>query len=282
MKSWWIYVRERFPIPVYCLLIFGIVLSGMSLAPSHDGVRVFEVALALLIFFAELRLMDEQKDYQKDLIAHPERPLPRGVLDMPQVNRAILAMTVTMVALGALFNWMGAFLYWGVTLYLWLMYKEFYVGRWLSDRPILYAITHQLILIPLCLFAGVSVTATPIVSPQLFYYSVGVLGSFFTYEVCRKLDPLTHPILKTYLALYGPKGTSILVVGTSLVAALGAWRFGGGPILWPMEAMVLLSLSLLLLAPSKYKWVEGVATLSLLVHLYAGWLLSRFGGGAPS
>ena len=43
-----------------------------------------------MLFFAELRLMDELKDYEKDLIAHPERPLPRGLLSREEVRAAVL------------------------------------------------------------------------------------------------------------------------------------------------------------------------------------------------
>jgi 4-hydroxybenzoate polyprenyltransferase len=41
--------------------------------------------------------MDEVKDLAKDRIAHPERPLPRGLLTVREVERAIFLL------MGALF-----------------------------------------------------------------------------------------------------------------------------------------------------------------------------------
>ena len=80
-NPWLIYSKERFPLVTYLLLVGGITLSAQLLHSSAIDWKGFGVAsVALLLFFAELRLMDELKDYEKDKIAHPGRPLPRGLV----------------------------------------------------------------------------------------------------------------------------------------------------------------------------------------------------------
>jgi hypothetical protein len=274
MKRWQTYLKERFPFPVYLLLSCGIVASGAALSSGQDSGwhGSWNIAVGgLLLFFAELRLMDEYKDCEKDLIAHPERPLPRGLLDLDQVKRAIQILFVSMLAFGLYCFYVSGptagTLYFGFTLYLWLMFKEFYIGEALNRYPLIYAITHQIILIPLCLYAiamhGKSIDGLD------FAYAFSVLGSFFAYEVCRKLDPKAHPILKTYLSIYGAKKSILIVVALTLFAAYFAFQLGAHALLWPVEGLLLLSLPILLTQPAKYKLIEGAATLSLLFHLWA-------------
>jgi 4-hydroxybenzoate polyprenyltransferase len=261
LTRWREYAKERFPLLTYALLSGGIAASSAML--GGDGAFVGQAAstfVGVMLFFFTLRLMDELKDYEKDVVAHPERPLPRGVLERSDVAAAIRLLVFAMVVYGALLR-SPAYLV--VTAWLWLMYKEFYVGAWLARSPFLYAVTHQVILLPLAAFGAATRT------PALEGYAVTVLGAFFTYEICRKLDPKAHPVLKTYIEVYKHQKTLLLVLITTAVAALGAYRLGLWG-LWPVEALVPLSFLRLFKKPEGHKPVELLATLSLLVHLYAG------------
>ena len=276
MARWMTYIKERYPLPVYILLVSAISLSGFRLFGDQSIAyfRVFYVFICLLIFFAELRLMDELKDLDKDVIAHPDRPLPRGLLTTKEVRSAITLLMLLMLllaAFGIMFLSLHSGLLFGFTaFYLLLMYKEFYVGDWLSKRPLLYAITHQVILFPVIAFAVSSATPDASFSSPTFLLGLTGLGSFFAYEVCRKLDPDAHPILKTYLSVYGLAGTFIIVLAAVLVSAFSAYLMHWHLFLWPFEALLLLSFVFFLLKPKLFKLVEAMASLSLLVHLSAG------------
>lgn len=280
MSRWLTYVKERMPIPVYVLLGGGFAVSGMSLSPGP--LRAGPLLLGffgVFLFFALLRLMDELKDYDKDLLAHPERPLPRGLLAKGEVNRVIYGLSAAMIAYaalcGALVGWQSAALYLLITAYLWLMYKEFFVGKWLSARPFLYGATHQIIIVPICAFCVAVAAPAEALKAGSVGAAFAIAGAFFSYEICRKLDPKAHPALETYLSIYGARATFAFVgllccVAGAAAYALGAGSFPGvGKLLWPAEALVLSSFLLVFFAPQKFKLVEGVATLSLLLHLYA-------------
>lgn len=274
MAAWITYLKERFPLPVYVLLIGGFCLSGAYLMNQSIVAPEFTLSfIGLFLFFALLRLMDERKDYDKDLVAHPERPLPRGVLSIKQVDQAIIIMTWMMIAYSGMLYWVvnpvSSIVYGVITGHLWLMYKEFYVGDRLEKSPILYAITHQLIILPICLFCVIATQPSLWDQPITWYYGMAVLGAFFSYEVCRKLDPSAHPILKTYLYIYGPKGTTLLVIATTLVATVGAFGLDLHTTLLPFQILLVASLALLWVKPQAFKAVEGLATLSLLAHLWS-------------
>ena len=190
--------------------------------------------------------MDEFKDYEKDLVAHPERPLPRGILKPQQVENTIHGlvglMVVYAIATGLADNMISGVLYLGITVYLWLMYKEFYTAGGLANIAWLYGTTHQLILVLLCLFT-VTVAHPQMISDQLSWaFGFSVLGSFFSYEICRKLDPNANPILKTYLQMYGPQKTIFFVLCTSVVAFIADGYLHLGALLWPFQALVVLTL----------------------------------------
>src|SRR3569833_4369137 len=87
-SPWLAYIRQRYPLGVYVLLSSGYVLTGWSL--THAPLTALAVTYGLacfMLFFFTLRLMDELKDYDKDVIAHPERPLPAGLLTREQARR---------------------------------------------------------------------------------------------------------------------------------------------------------------------------------------------------
>lgn len=273
MKPWSIYLRERFPLPVYFLLSGGLALSGavMSGAEGHSPLSfetLFCLAYAMWVF-ATLRLMDELKDYDKDVIAHPARPLPRGVLSPQQVARAISVMMTVGWLLSSCFviiNMSSMWLASLTTAWLWLMYKEFYIGQALQKRPLIYAITHQIILIPFCLLMTSAIDSTTL------GWSLAVLGSFFTYEVSRKLDPKAHPILGTYLSVYGRQGTFIIVAILFAVSMIGARSIGFQMWMSPWSMLTLLAYALLWLRPSAFRAIEGAATLSLFFHIWSPFL----------
>lgn len=267
--QWLAYIRERYPVGVYILLSSGYVFTGWSL--THAKLSAAPVTLGLagfMLFFFTLRLMDELKDYDKDVIAHPERPLPRGLLTREQARGGINACMLVMLSLSALGALLvapacgGLFL--SISLYLWLMYKEFYIGQRLQQFPMVYAVSHQIIGIPMIFFATALFDTSVLCSTRTLAASLLTLGAFFTYEVCRKLDPQAHRVLKTYLSVYGRPRTVIIVLCAELVAAGAAWPLGVPALFWTVEALVIASF---VLPKERYKVTETLATLGLLVHL---------------
>lgn len=109
----------------------AVCLSG----PPSIALSVLAI-LASVIFMILARMMDELKDFEKDKIANPTRPLPRGLISPSEMNKGIFVVFVLlMIFTGGVFAYGGvlpASLLLASCLYLWLMYKEFYIGKgWL-------------------------------------------------------------------------------------------------------------------------------------------------------
>lgn len=275
MDRWIIYLKERFPLPTYVLLSLGFSISGAYLTQSHWQFKnLIASFIGLMLFFFELRLMDELKDYAKDQVAHPTRPLPRQLISVKEVRHCIHLIILSMLIYGLiiyiLLNPYAGILYSLISIYLWLMYREFYLGTWLSSRPFSYGLTHQIIIIPICLFCvSVHQQGNLLISSHMFAYCSCVLGAFFTYEICRKLNPQSHPILKTYLLVCGRTKTSLTVMILTLLAGASALGSGTEALLWPIEVCLIISLSSLFWWPERFKLTESLATLSLALHIWS-------------
>lgn len=275
LAAWQTFAKERIPLGSYMLLSSGIAISPALLATSDlSWMKMGFAVLGVLIFFIELRLMDEYKDQHKDKVAHPDRPIPRGLVSPQSLKGLIHIVYAGMLAFSIALSWISieAALWYGVTsLWLGLMYREFFIGKQLSRYPYLYAWSHQIILIFLVCFA------MGFWLPGYFHLNalnlgLLILGAFFAYEICRKLDPKAHKILGTYLVTYGKFKTFLMVASVLVFSTYGAWTLGFGWYLWPLQAGLLLSLSLLWTAPEKYKLVETLATINLIAHIWAGCL----------
>jgi 4-hydroxybenzoate polyprenyltransferase len=283
MKNWFIFIKERIPLIVYALLVGGIVSSSQIIAHQDFTAPYFALAFfGLFLFFAVLRMMDEVKDFDKDKVAHPERPLPRGVLSLENVLEAIKYLYGTMILIGIALTFImspyAGICYLVITFWLGLMYKEFFVPKWLNDRPLIYAISHQILMIAVAAFPAL-LSSKFEGSQNIFYLGLTMLGSFFTYEVCRKLDPKADPVLGTYLIIYGPFQTFLILLGCSTLAWFGAHMLNMSLFLIPLQFLVVLCYLLIFIKPEKYKGVEALATISLLCHLWCGPLSLLFNKG---
>ena len=280
MGAWMTFLKERLPLPSYLVLVMGLAISGSALGNASAAgrpavatwVATAIAAVGAFLFFAVLRIMDECKDYEKDRVAHPHRPLPRGLLAPEQVAGAVNGLAVAMLVFGVvvgLRNGPAGLGYLLVTGYLWLMYREFYAGAWLAQRPLLYAASHQIIILPLCYFCVLVFDPAAWRHLQPALLGITVLGAFFAYEICRKLDPQAHPLVQTYLSHYGRATTLVFALCTVALSALGALGLGLERMLWPLEGILTALLALLILSPNRYKIIEYGASVSLALHVWA-------------
>lgn len=157
-NRWWIYQQERFPVFGYGLLVAGFSLAVLHSAALLRGAgQIPNIAVLLVGFFSallcfvQLRIADEFKDYGDDLRYRPYRPVPRGLVRLPEL--AVLAGGAGVIQL-VLALWLAPLLVvvllvvWG---YLALMTKEFFIASWLKAHPLAYLGSHMLIL-PLLAF----------------------------------------------------------------------------------------------------------------------------------
>lgn len=269
LNRWWIYQRERFPILTHGLLIATFSFSAFSHALllrndvraenlSLSGIGAALIAfISCFLFFLQLRIADEFKDFEEDMRYRPYRAVPRGLVSLEElrmigIGSAIIQLGLALAVGSSLALWLA--LVWG---YLGLMTKEFFVHKWLKSRPLVYMLTHMLIMPLISFYAAacdwLAVGALP--SPGLAWF---LLVSFFNgmvIEIGRKIRaPKDEEFgVETYSYLWGRKKAVMMWLGVLLLTAVMAG-----------------------LAAEQINFVTPVVGLLGLLYVVAGAIASRF------
>jgi 4-hydroxybenzoate polyprenyltransferase len=231
--KWWIYQRERFPILTHGLLIAVFSFSTISFSAMARGhtqppsVKALFVALAsAFIFFLQLRIADEFKDFAEDARYRPYRPVPRGLISLRELGIAGIVGGAVQLALAL---WLSPalipflLLAWG---YLALMSKEFFVRDWLKARPITYMWTHMLILPLVDLYGTACDWRVANVAPPVGLIPLLIVSfcNGFVLEIGRKIRAPAdeeHGV-ETYTFLWGRQRAVCAWYGVLLATAAGA------------------------------------------------------------
>jgi 4-hydroxybenzoate polyprenyltransferase len=244
---WVVYQRERFPILAHGALIAafssGAVCYSAQLRATRDGtpfsVQASSLVVAFvscLLFFFELRVSDEHKDFEDDLRWRPYRPVPRGLVTLRELTW--VAMAGALVQLG-LALWLEPRLVaplaavWG---FMALMTREFGVREWLRRHPITVLWSHMLILPLIDLYATacdwMPSGAGRVVGEGLAWFLVASFFNGIVVEIGRKIRaPADEEIgVETYSALWGIRRATLAWLGamacTLLFATLAARAVG--------------------------------------------------------
>lgn len=224
------YLAERFPVPAYLILIGAMVLGAAAAAAAGTAEpvpvtwRQAIIVFTLLLGFFVLRVFDEHKDYDKDLIAHPGRVLSRGLVTLDQLKRYGVAAFVLQLALNVALGWQALVWILVYAAFSVAMRYEFGVGDWLNRHIVIYAISHNPIVALMMVYAIVAgVGELPAATPVWLYLGVATLTSL-GFEVGRKVRAPQDEKegQDTYTDVLGPAGAallmSVLVVGGLAVA----------------------------------------------------------------
>lgn len=225
LSNWRVFQRERFPMythfPFILSLIFAhIALSGFSL--SWPLLALFFVTLS---FFFRMRLFDEIKDYAVDCEKNPTRPLPRGVLKISDLQKVILILFCFELALTGIANPIALAVLLPAQGYSLLMYKEFFIGKFLRPRLTTYAVTHTVIMVLLSALCSVWLERCFPWRLEIrnWIFALGCFGVFNVFEFGRKTFAKTEeqPGVDSYSFVWGRAGAVLLNVSQGLLG-LGA------------------------------------------------------------
>lgn len=302
MNRWWIYQQERFPVFAHGPLILAFSLSAMAYSALLRGERELRPDAALVafvtafLFFLQLRIADEFKDAEDDARWRPYRPVPRGLVTLRELGW-VGAGAGAVQLVGSLWlrplQLLLLLAAWG---YLALMSKEFFVRDWLKASPIVYMLSHMVVMPVFDIYATACDWLTAGAMPPHglgWFLAVSYLNGIVI-EIGRKVRAPEDEEegVETYSALWGrPRALGAWFVAMVLTA-LCAWR---GALLIDFAAPVALLLALLLAAaaflaisfarsplPGRGKRVElfsGVWTLLMYLSLGAVPLLLRYWQG---
>ena len=90
-QKWNIYQSSRFPILKHSLLILAFSSSAVSFSAITAGQNTAELMsyivafITCILFFLQLRIADEFKDYEEDCLYRSYRPVPQGIITLKEL-----------------------------------------------------------------------------------------------------------------------------------------------------------------------------------------------------
>ena len=249
IKNFKIYLNERFPLGKNSIFVLIFTLSGYIYTgllynskiinqifskeikvpmPWHKIVALF---IIIFMFFLQLRITDEFKDYEEDLKYRAYRPVQRGVVTLKALEKIGIATVIIQIILAYVIDFKIIYFMIIVWFYMFLMAKEFFIKEWLTKRILIYALSHVVIMIFITL---VIVNATQYIilgeaenifkfgALQWYRHNIDIaLIPLFTLNYLngivleigrktRRADEEEHGV-QTYSKLWGKKKTAVIL-----------------------------------------------------------------------
>jgi 4-hydroxybenzoate polyprenyltransferase len=239
VRRWWAYQRERFPVRAHGVLIAAFSLSAVGYASLLQGRPELPVPAAVVafvssfLFFLQLRVADEFKDFEEDCRYRPDRPVPRGLVSLKELGLVAALAAIVQLALAVwldprlLLPLMAAWAYLG------LMTVEFFAPARLRVQSALYLATHLVILPLVALYATACVwVPAGQIPPGLGWFLGASYGTGAVLEVGRKVRAPEdeRPGVGSYTAHWGRPGAMrvwlVALMLTGGCAAVAAWHVG--------------------------------------------------------
>jgi hypothetical protein len=289
VSNLWAWSQERFPLSqgIFVAVLFTTgVLYGRFLSTTEILVVGWpDVAgfFACWTIFLMLRIFDEHKDYDEDLLNHPHRVLQTGRIRLMHLK--VLGF-VAILGQGAYSVWFDGgigmvTLYWLFMLgWSLLMTVEFFVPRWLNAHLVIYAVSHLLIMfIIMAWLMQIGAAGDRLTAPSWWLAGMAFFAGC-SYELTRKAWGVEEErdTIASYARVFGATGVAVaisIVLGFAAVASLGmVWNIIGSSWEWGWVAAPVAGWVLVVLSVSRYakeptvksrKVNEAVVSLGLLI-----------------
>jgi len=225
-NKWIIFIWERFPphthLPFMTLyFIAHYVFYLNSSQESFSIIKLVILFLGTLVFFFKLRLYDELKDYQNDLMAYPNI---RGLLSHKDIYKGIYISILLEILSFSLFGFKGLLTVGIPIIYSLLMFKEFFVRSWIRSHLTFYALTHTLVsaLFSLALIATFKSTFIWNLDTDSYLFALLSWCLFNIFEFGRKtfISSEEHKEIESYSKIYGRFGSALLVISMAIISNL--------------------------------------------------------------
>jgi len=221
------FTQERFdPISHFVMLALFLWAHFLLLIKldllSSTYLQLILLSLGVVVFFFKLRLYDEIKDYETDVIINPNRPLPRGLVTIQEVKRGIeccLVLEILLFASAGLPGLLGILF---ATTYSLLMYHEFFIGNLIRPHLTTYATSHTVVtlFLSLAIFQASSHQMIWDLPREVFLFSFISWLLFNIFELGRKtyMKHEEKDQVESYSKVWSRPGAVILVLIHAIIA----------------------------------------------------------------
>lgn len=231
----WTYQAERFPVVGHGILIAAFSFSAISYSMllrgevAWPGPKTVLVGfLTAFLFFLQLRIADEFKDFEDDSRYRPYRPVPRGLITLKELGILGILSAAGQFGLALWLEPALVPLLVLVWVYMGLMSREFFVRNWLKARPVTYMWTHMLI-VPLIDFYTTAcdwrVAGSSVPHGGLVWFLIVSFFNGIVIELGRKIRAPEDEEngVETYSALWGRRKAVLIWLAALGLTAASAW-----------------------------------------------------------
>lgn len=222
-----IYFREMFPIPPRLLLgfiVFGeiyfIILLNYGVTDFSIGIQEIIGAFTVFAFYMYLRIADDFKDYELDLVLFSHRPLPSG--RVTKKDLFIVCAVVQAIAIVLNFLYMNNFYF-----FLFLYGYGFLMSQWFFQRHRIQSslplalVTHN----PVQIIVNLYIISFTCIKYNLYPYTYITFLVLWTlyfpsliWEISRKIRaPKEETAYVTYSKLFSYERVTKFVLALTLV-----------------------------------------------------------------
>jgi len=216
LKRLSIYLNEMFPISAFigtiltAIAVEMVYLRLFGVTPSF-GLHLIFPGIVLAMTSLLIRVMDEFKDYNDDLINFPNRPLPSGKVKKSDL-KILAALCVTfMIVFSATSKPLFA---WGLLMlsFTGLMFKWFFMEKVIrKSLPLAFATHHPIVLFNFIYLMIACMQMSPEVNGSQWYCILPICFMYTNWELARKIrTPEQETSYTTYSKLFGTKNTIIV------------------------------------------------------------------------
>lgn len=227
-----IYLSEMFP-PMHFIgtYLFTIILAAAvcSIQGNYEFIKnpyIHLVSLAVVLLSLMVRIMDEFKDYEDDLINYPTRPLPSGRVKKEDL-KVLQSIVIPSILLLCSFN-LQVFIAALVCLaYGGLMYKWFFMEEKMrSSLPLAFATHNPVIIVKFGLICTVLYQQGYIDNFSSTLIGVPLMLTMTNWEISRKIRaPKDETDYTTYSKIWGPKTAAVVALSIQAIVFLGVLAF---------------------------------------------------------
>ncbi len=238
------FLRSRLPIPLLIsfgigfiihILLFGKYFFHQSMAAGEMTLGAF----SFILFIIVMRVADDLKDFQSDRIDFPDRPTQTGL-----VNEADLKWFLKVLLLAVPFINLMIWIYFdkpnvfyfsvAVTVYSYLLYRWFFLEKYIRPRLWLALLTHNPI-VYLYQFYILSFFENSLQKNAVMYMVADAMITT-AWEVSRKIRGTTEETsYGTYSKMWGIKGSTLvflLLLLASLAILVHTFQTLFSPLIW--------------------------------------------------
>lgn len=231
MKNWLIFIKERFEPLSHLIMIMVFVSVHYLMAYKMNLIAVnntdlIALFIAVTLFYFKLRLYDEVKDYELDVVINKHRPLPRGLLNHSDMYKGMIFCILGELTLFLASGTKAYFALLIAVLYSLLMYKEFFIRELIRPHLTTYALTHTIVtsFLSLAIFSFLlDRSFLHIITNKSFLLFAFINWLLFNiFEFGRKTFSTLEERdnVDTYSSLFGRKGAALLVISQRVLSAI--------------------------------------------------------------